>query len=310
MKTKAFDFRLLTINQFIEYLTVEKRYSPLTAKNYERDLREFCSFLQVEPQALDPSAVSASDVRAWVVDMLDHKLSARSVNRKLSALRSFYKYLLKIGKIDRDVTRSIVAPKTNKPLPVFFKEGEMAAVKQSVEQADDYESVRDSLIIEMLYETGMRRAEMVGLNDGDIDLIQRQVRVFGKRRKERIVPFGGNLAELIERYWNYREEALGAGRAVSQPFLLGSRGNRMPLNTLYNIVRARMGEISTQKKHSPHVLRHTFATTMLNNGADINTIKTLLGHASLAATQVYTHTTFDQLKEVYKKSHPRSKAGK
>ncbi len=289
---------------------MEKRYSPLTTKNYERDLREFCSFLRVEPEAFDPSAVSAGDVRAWVVEMLDQKLSARSVNRKLSALRSFYKYLLKIGKIDRDVTRSIVAPKTNKPLPVFFKEGEMAAVKMSVEHADDFESVRDSLIIEMLYETGMRRAEIVGLNDGDVDWNQWQVRVLGKRRKERMVPFGENLAELIERYWNYREEELGISRAVDQPFIVGSRGGRISLNTLYNIVCARMGEVSTQKKHSPHVLRHTFATTMLNNGADINTIKTLLGHASLAATQVYTHTTFDQLKEVYKKSHPRSKPTK
>ncbi len=209
-----------------------------------------------------------------------------------------------------DITRGVIAPKMQKPLPVFFKEEEMNRAEEQMEWSDDYESMRDSLIIEMLYETGMRRAEMLGLKDDDVDLRQHQVRVFGKRRKERIVPFGERLTAMIERYLSCREETFGVRnngeQDVSLAFFLNSKGKPLTESQLYKIVRDRMGEVSTLKKHSPHVLRHTFATTMLNNGADINTIKDLLGHASLAATQVYTHTTFEQLKEVYQKSHPRA----
>ena len=307
---------------FIEYIQAERRYSEHTVRAYEQDLQEFCSYLNCEPTDWDPQKTTTYDVRMWLVEMLDKGASPRTVKRKMSSLRSFYKYMLRIGKVENDITRSVITPKADKPLPVFFKEQEMERAEAQMSWADDFSSLRDSLIVEMLYETGMRRAELVGLRDADIDLRQQQVRVFGKRRKERIVPFGDRLTEMIRAYMELREQEFGgdadcegtgvrnntggAGQA-SEYFLLSDKGRPLTAAQLYNIVRTRMGEVSSLKKHSPHVLRHTFATTMLNNGADINTIKDLLGHASLAATQVYTHTTFEQLREAYRKAHPRAK---
>jgi len=294
------------ISKYLEYLRIERRYSERTVGEYERDLNEFCSFLQVPVSEWQPTATTTDDVRMWMVSMLDRGLSPRSVKRKLSALRTFYKYQLRIGKVDKDITRGVVSPKADKPLPVFFREEEMQQAEAAMDAADDFRSIRDSLIIEMLYETGMRRAELVGLTDGDIDLQTCQVRVFGKRRKERIVPFGDRLKGMIGDYLTIRADEMDISARPDQAFLVGNTGKPLTKGALYTIVRTRMGEVSTQKKHSPHVLRHTFATTMLNNGADINTIKTLLGHASLAATQVYTHTTFDQLREAYQNAHPRA----
>lgn len=294
------------ISKFIDYIRIERHYSERTVGEYERDLHEFCSFLQVEPDAFDATMATAADVRMWVVGMMDAGMSPRSVRRKLSALRSYYKFLLRIGLIKQDITRSVVAPKTDKPLPVFFKEAEMQKAVCEMKAADDFESLRNNLIIEMLYETGMRRAELLGLTDGDVDLNQMQVRVFGKRRKERIVPFGENLKTMLVGYIEGRNEALGLISAPDQPLLTNHKGGKLPISTLYNIVRTRMGEVSSLKKHSPHVLRHTFATQMLGSGADINSIKALMGHASLAATQIYTHTTFDQLRDAYLHAHPRA----
>ncbi len=301
------------IDGFIEYIQVERRYSEHTVRAYEQDLQEFCSFIHCDPSEWDPRLTTTEDVRLWLVSMLDAGSSPRTVRRKMSSLRSMYKYLLRIGKVQTDITRGVIAPKVSKPLPVFFKEQEMSRAEEQMEWSDDFPSVRDSLAIEMLYETGMRRAELVGLSDNDIDLLQQQVRVFGKRRKERIVPFGDRLTEMIRQYLSLRDEEFGgadtmeAGTTTGQgAFFLDNKGKPLTAAQLYYIVRSRMGEVSSQKKHSPHVLRHTFATAMLNNGADINTIKDLLGHASLAATQVYTHTTFDQLRAAYKKAHPRA----
>jgi integrase/recombinase XerC len=223
-----------------------------------------------------------------------------------------------VGLVQVDITRSIVAPKTDKPLPLYFREGDMQAVKAnqvrdwSDEMSDEEQLVhmRDYLIVEMLYQTGMRRAELVGLKDADVDTRQQQIRVFGKRAKERIVPMGETLCELIDEYRTKKQKIVGEqegiGTFLVRKYRDGAWGE-MNADTLYNIVRARMGEVSTLEKHSPHVLRHTFATTMLNNGADIRTIQSLLGHASLASTQVYTHATFEQMKETYHAAHPRGK---
>lgn len=291
----------------MEYLAVEKNYSSCTTQAYERDLQEFCSFLDVAPEQLQPKQVSLDDVRMWVASMIDRGDSPRSVKRRLSALRSFYRYLLRIGYTDCDITRAVIAPKVDKPLPVFFKESEMQAEVEMMTYADDYRSFRDNLIIEMLYETGMRRAEMAALTDGDIDMQQQQVRIFGKRKKERIVPFGDKLADMIRTYYAYRQSELGIETAPQQPLFLSNTGRPVTTAILYNIVRARMSEVSTLKKHSPHVLRHTFATQMLAAGADINSIRLLMGHASLSTTQVYTHTSFEQLRKAYENAHPRAK---
>ena len=292
-----------------------------TVGEYGDDLKAWCAFLGWEVSDFDPSKLDSDDVKAWMIDMLDKGLSPRSVKRRLSAVKSLYKFLLRLGIVKVDITRAIVAPKTDKPLPIYFREGEMEAVKvhqerdwnEDMSEEEQLVHLRDYLIIEMLYQTGMRRAELVGVKDEDVDVERGQVRVFGKRAKERIIPMGDGLCELIKEYRVKKNNFLG-DRGEVGTFLVrqykNSEWGAMDVHTLYNIVRARMGEVSTLKKHSPHVLRHTFATTMLNNGADIRTIQSLLGHASLAATQVYTHATFEQMKEVYKAAHPRGKAEK
>lgn len=312
----------MIVSQFLRYIEVERHYSPRTVSEYGADLRSFVSSLGLTEETFDPCLVDETDVKQWMMSMLDAGQTARSVKRRLSALRSFYKYLLRQEIVTRDVTSKVMSPKMDKPLPVFFRDAEVereqALGEQTLEallhpiegEAQPKEVlavVRDNLIISLLYQTGMRRAELVGLADGDVDLREGQIRVFGKRRKERIIPIGKDLISRLNDYLSVRH-----GFETADNHLLvwvGRDGVSRPMTAaqVYKVVCDRMGEVSTLKKHSPHVLRHTFATTMLNNGADIRTIQTLMGHASLAATQVYTHTTFEQIKQTYLQAHPRSK---
>jgi len=309
------------IQQFLDYLQYERRYSLRTVSEYGDDLHAFARLLGDE-SSFQPAEAGTDDVKTWMVEMLDQGRSPRTVKRRLSALRSFYKYLLRRGLVKRDITQGVIAPKTDKPLPVFFRESEMQRelsigereLDQLMHSPDSeaspreiFELTRDNLIISMLYQTGMRRAEIIGLKDGDIDLREGQIRVFGKRRKERIVPIGERLCGEIEAYFDVRKDFNSPDQYLLTMVKRDGTVGQMTAAAVYEMVRRRMGEVSTLKKHSPHVLRHTFATTMLNNGADIRTIQTLLGHASLSATQVYTHTTFEQIQQAYRQSHPRSK---
>lgn len=306
------------IQKFLDYIAIEKRYSPRTVGEYKGDLCAWCTYIKCTPDTFDPKSAKEEDVKDWMMAMLERGLSPRSVRRRLSAVKSLYKFLLQVGAVEVDITRRIILPKTSKPLPIFFRESEMENFKHlhSLQFDPDEEdpekclvAIRDYLIIEMLYQTGMRRAEMVGLSDSDVDVPGEQIRVFGKRRKERIVPIGDGLADVIQCYRAARGEVLAEDGAHGMFFVQKHRNGEwgaMTAATLYTVVRACMGEVSTLKKHSPHVLRHTFATAMLNNGADIRTIQSLLGHANLAATQVYTHTTFEQIQKAYNAAHPRS----
>jgi len=292
------------IRHFLDYIAIERKYSQRTVEAYHDDLRDFCRFMGWETEEFDPDKVGEDDVKLWMLDMLEQQhQSPRSVKRKLSALRSFYKFLLRQKKVKRDITARVIPPKADKPLPVFFREEEMERALSDSE--DSYQATRDNLIISLLYQTGMRQAEMLGLSDADVDLEQGQVRIFGKRRKERVVPIGDKLIAQIREYKTMRDAGISPDASTDRLFFPG-----LTKNSLYNIVRTRMGEVSTLKKHSPHVLRHTFATAMLDNGADIRIIQTLLGHASLSTTQVYTHTTFEQIKRVYMATHPRAKKTK
>lgn len=289
------------INQFLIYLEAERHYSVRTIEAYRDDLRDFCAFLGWTPEEFDPDKIDESDVKAWMIDMLDEQHSSpRSVKRRLSALHSFYRFMLRMDLVKRDITLRVVTPKADKPLPVFFREQEMERATMFDSTADDPESIRDCLLIEMLYQTGMRLSEIAFLRNEDIDTAKAEIRVFGKRSKERIIPMGDGLIQQIEQFRAVRGEVV----TKHPEFFFG-----LTRPCVYNIVRARMGEVSTLKKHSTHVLRHTFATTMLNHGADIRTIQTLLGHASLATTQIYTHTTFEQIQQAYKNAHPRAKKG-
>ena len=309
------------IHRFLDYIAIEKRYSPRTVKEYGDDLKAWCAFLGWEIEDFDPKEVDAGDVKAWMLDMLERGQSPRSVKRRLSAVKSLYRFLLGLGLVKVNITRMVIVPKADKPLPIFFRESEMEAFKEQnkvpsydegMDKAEWLEVMRDYLVVELLYQTGMRRAELAALEDKDVDVQGRQILVFGKRRKERMVPLGEQLAKEIEGYLAIKRELL-MGNEGFGIFLVRKKRNgdwvALGAAGIYNIVRARMGDVTTLKKHSPHVLRHTFATTMLNNGADIRTIQTLLGHSSLEATQVYTHATFEQMKKAYEEAHPRNRRG-
>ena len=289
------------IDAFLEYLRFERNYSKDTEKSYKVDLLQFEEF--VKECGLQLKEVNPNTIREWIVLMMDKGMSASSINRKLSALRTFYKYLLKHGVMPADPMRKISGPKKRKPLPVFVKEKEMDRLLDDIDFEDSFEGRRDRLIIQLFYETGMRLAELVGLNDADVDFDAKVIKVTGKRNKQRIIPFGEELAKAMQNYLSERERAIPA---TSGAFITKVNGERIARSSVQNIVRVNLSKVTSVKKKSPHVLRHTFATSMLNHQAELGAIKELLGHESLATTEVYTHTTFEELKKAYNQAHPRA----
>jgi integrase/recombinase XerC len=289
---------------FLQYLQIEKRYSPHTVRSYLNDLDQFFLFLISRGQPDDPVSVTSHDIRAWVVSMMDSDYSAVSVHRKISCLRVFYRYLRKEGIVKGDPLEKVSLPKRKKSLPVFVEEGALDDLLDRYSFGDSFAGIRNRTIIEMLYLTGMRRAELIGLRNNDVDLAEGSLKVTGKRNKQRIIPVVKSFVVRLKEYISIRDTEVGSGGGGW--FFVTDRGNKLYDKYVYNTVSKYLAMVTTIDKKSPHVLRHTFATHMLNRGADLNSIKELLGHANLSATQIYTHNTFEKLKNIYKQAHPRA----
>jgi integrase/recombinase XerC len=289
---------------FLQYLQVEKRYSPHTVRSYQNDLDQFFLFLSSMGLPDDMVSVTSHDIRAWIVSMLDNNYTTVSVHRKISCLRVFYRYLRKEGILKSDPMDKIVLPKRKKTLPVFVEEEALVNLLDNYRFTNDFAGIRDRTIIEFLYLTGMRRSELIGLRNPDVDLSDCSVKVTGKRNKQRIIPIVKPFIKRLEEYIKVRDE-----NVVPESngwFFITDKGNKLYDKYVYNVANRYLAMVTTIEKKSPHILRHTFATHMLNRGADLNSIKELLGHANLSATQVYTHNTFEKLKKVYKQAHPRA----
>lgn len=289
-------------NGFSNYIANEKRYSAHTLRAYESDLQQFFDFAQNVDENFNPLTVDPQVIREWIVFLLDNGDKPRSANRKITALHTYYKYLMREGLVADLPTKKIIKPKTEKNLPYFVDKKAMQELFDSIEFPDDFEGLRDRTILLAFYCTGMRLAELCGLKTYDVDFYSNQLKVLGKRNKERIIPFGVELSANLKTYIAERDKI-----APDNDFLfVTSRGEPIYDKLVYRLVNKYLGEVTTLDKKSPHVLRHTFATHMLNNGAEITAIKELLGHANLAATQIYTHTSFEKLKEIYNQAHPRA----
>lgn len=292
----------MAIATFLQYIRFEKRFSANTVLAYQNDLEQFFHYSLKQYEITEPADVQHSMVRSWIVELMESGISPRSINRKLTALKSYYKFLLRRKDITTNPLIKVQSPKTSKRLPVFVDQGRMELLFQSVDFDEGFQAIRDRLVLEIFYATGMRLSELVGIQDADVDLHRSQLKVLGKRNKERIIPFSDKLKSLMREYLDIRTQTFGN---VSG-FLVTDKGKPLYPKFVYRIVVSRLGSVTTLEKKSPHILRHTFATHMLNNGADINSVKEILGHANLSATQVYTHNTIEKLKEVYKLAHPRA----
>lgn len=292
------------VDEYINYIRYEKNFSAHTVLAYRRDLEGFTDFLKESYGLNDPSGVSTDMIRAWLMALMDQGMTPRTINRKLSCLKSYWRYLIRRELVGINPASRVPSPKTDKPLPVFLKEEEVTRARMLDGRKDQpFETVRDRLIIELFFQTGMRRSELIGLRDRDIDTVSGLIKVTGKRNKQRLIPFGDGLKRMLTEYQTLRDLV-----APTNDGSLLVRPNGAPLypQLVYRIIHTKLTHVATLTKSSPHVLRHTFATTLLNEGAELNAVKELLGHSSLAATEVYTHTTFEELKKVYKQAHPRA----
>ena len=288
---------------FLDYLKLERNYSPATVKHYRDDLKEFERFFQGLDQQLSWESVDSDIVRRWMEYMMDKGNAASSVNRRLSALRSFYRYALRRNLVVKDPLHGIQGPKRKRPLPQFLKESEMDRLLDERMWTDSYKDVLARTIIVTFYETGVRISELIGLNDKDVDYINCEIKVTGKRDKQRIIPFGDELFKTLTAYQQQRDVET---ESESVAFFRTEKGKRVTDEQVRQMVKINLSKVSTLKKRSPHVLRHTFATAMLNHDAGLESVKKLLGHESLSTTEIYTHTTFEQLKKVYNNAHPRA----
>ncbi len=290
---------------YIQYLISEKRSSPLTYRSYISDLEQFSHYLISVFETKDIAEADSIQVRGWISDLKLNNISSKSISRKLSSLRSYYRFLQKTGIIQKNPMETISSPKVKKRLPIYINVSKAEELLNPKEYDDGFRGTRDQLIIDVFYSTGIRLSELISIKINDISFFDKQIKVLGKRQKERIIPISGNLIKKIREYTILRDESFDLVK--QNEFLFVSiKGDKMNPKSIYRIVRKHMGRVTTQRKKSPHILRHTFATHLLNEGADINAIKELLGHANLSATQVYTHNSISKLKNIYKQAHPRA----
>lgn len=290
------------LNQsFFRYLEFEKRFSKHTIVAYQNDLEQFALYIQTQFELDELDHLSHTFIRSWIVSMMDAGMKSKSINRKISSLKTYYKFLQREGLISQSPMQKIISPKTPKRLPQFVEQSQMENLLDEVDFEDSFEGYRDRLIIEVFYATGIRVSELVGLKSENVDTSRMFIKVLGKRNKERIIPISTELAITIEDYIRSKEELFG----VTDYFFVRENGEAMYTKKVYRMVNSELTKVTSIQKKSPHVLRHTFATHMLNNGAELNAIKEILGHSSLAATQVYTHNSIEKLKSIYKQAHPK-----
>lgn len=292
----------MLIEAFLEYLEFEKKYSKNTIQAYKTDLIAFKDFCEIEFDQVDLENVHYNQIRTWIVGLVNNNISNRSVNRKVSSLKTFYKFLQKIGEIETNPLSSHKALKVQKKIQTPFDQNEVKEVLELIREGSDFESIRDRLIVEMLYSTGMRRVELINVKEKDIDHTSKTIKVLGKRNKERYVTILPSVYKTLQEYLRQKREVKEADMEV---LFITKKGVKIYETLVYRIINLYFSRVSTKAKKSPHILRHAFATHLLNNGASLNSVKELLGHSSLASTQVYTHNSLEQIKKVYNKAHPR-----
>ena len=293
----------MMINEFLNYLKFERNRSDLTIKNYGEDLRAFKEFYGNLDSRLSWKSVDSDIIRDWMESMMDKGNNATSINRRLSALRSFYRFALARKLVGKDPVHGVTGPKKGRPLPQFLKENEMDRLLDTESWTESFGDVRDRMVIMTFYETGIRLSELIGLDDSMVDFSNRQLKVTGKRNKQRVIPFGEELLATLRDYMKCRDKEVNR---QSEALFVSAKGQRMTSSQVREAVKKNLSKVCTLKKRTPHVLRHTFATAMLNNKAGIESVKKLLGHESLSTTEIYTHTTFEQLKREYYSAHPRA----
>lgn len=295
----------MSIKKFLQYLQYEKKYSLKTIQSYQNDLLEFEKFYLSETNTTDISTANKVHLRAYLMNLSQSHLAERSINRKISSLKSYFKYLLKIGEIQSSPANSIKTLKQYNDVQIPFSEEELEKLFSSKELfSEDFEGVRDRLMLELFYQTGIRRIELIQLKDQDIDFEQKSMKILGKRNKERKIPLGEKILHSMREYMQLRDREV---EAKENSFFKTILGKPMGEKLVYNLVNYYLSHISTKHKKSPHMLRHSFATHMLSRGAELNAVKEILGHSSLAATQVYTHGSIDELKKVFNQAHPRER---
>ncbi|MBX9851646.1 MAG: tyrosine-type recombinase/integrase [Cytophagaceae bacterium] len=289
------------VDSFLRYIEFEKRYSRHTLTSYQTDLLQFTKYLEETYQISDPAEANYNLIRSWIITLVENKITPKSINRKIACLRSYYKFLMKKGSIKKDPTLKIKAPKVKKSLPTFVEEENLSKLLDQLEFSDDFKGLRDKLVLELLYGTGVRLSELIELKESDVNRYEKTIKVLGKGNKERIIPINKTLFDLIDIYKEKKKE-----KSASENLLITDAGEKTYPMFVYRIVKQYLKMVTTVEKKSPHVLRHSFATHLLNKGADLNAIKDLLGHSSLAATQVYTHNSIEKLKEIFNQAHPKS----